>query len=356
MEQLTRNEVEKLALRAIPHNAMEWDAAGSFHLIFRTVRDEQGCEAGPSITVGPFTEDGAQALNCLYVSSVEDPEDVATIRALEFSGLPDDYAEAVVNAMRREYQPCEWCNGSGCKSCGSTGSQYDGSVPGTAQAGDRTVSVTAEEAAAIRSLAAKLDVAPPADPVLLVGPPEEEDAGTVTAGEILAALREELPGMKATVEQTGGSTATIYAGGDDTAPAVVIGPGSYDWSAPFQSEFYFDGLYVGPADAGEAAPDSAADLPALRIAAKRWAIIDRYDTTIRANETNDWRTRQLVADSDNGIYGAWGEVMDLAENDFAYPPSEEEAERDAQWDALEACFHSYQDALRRELQAEERER
>lgn len=64
-------------------------------------------------------------------------------------------------------------------------------------------------------------------------------AHQVTAADILTCLTE--LGVPATVEQTGGGCATVYA-----AEAIAIGPGVYDWVDPMASDFDPAGdLFVG---------------------------------------------------------------------------------------------------------------
>lgn len=67
-------------------------------------------------------------------------------------------------------------------------------------------------------------------------------------------------------------------------------------------------------------------------------IIARYDALIRKNESSEWPTRRLVADCQDGIMGAWGEVVDLAPE-----------LSDAGYSALHDMFLAYQAALRVEL-------
>lgn len=70
------------------------------------------------------------------------------------------------------------------------------------------------------------------------------ESTAVQADAILSALAE--MDLAATVEQSGGGTATIYAGRD--VSAIAIGPGSYDWENPSASTFDYSELFVGPDD------------------------------------------------------------------------------------------------------------
>ena len=82
---------------------------------------------------------------------------------------------------------------------------------------------------------------------------------TITAAEIRDAIAAILPECPVTVEQTGGGTATMYVGtypgdkpdGDRGRFWLAIGPGSYDWTEPWQSSFHWSEVCIGPDDDGE---------------------------------------------------------------------------------------------------------
>lgn len=81
-------------------------------------------------------------------------------------------------------------------------------------------------------------------------------------------------------------------------------------------------------------------IPNLIGAAK--AAIDAYDAIVRANTTPDYDALAAVATCDEGVYGAWGEVIDTAE-ERGYPVAD-----DAALDVLEVEY----DRLRAQYRTE----
>lgn len=77
-----------------------------------------------------------------------------------------------------------------------------------------------------------------------------------------------------------------------------------------------------------------------------FSIIAAYDSEVRANRSADWDTVAAVANCEDGLMGAWGEVGETADRLYAGELS------DAQYDALHDLFLAYQQALRVELAAE----
>lgn len=63
------------------------------------------------------------------------------------------------------------------------------------------------------------------------------------ARELVDAMKTE--GLKLQVEQTGGGTATFFLQ-EEGSHTFLIGPGSYSWNAPLESEFTTAELYYGP--------------------------------------------------------------------------------------------------------------
>lgn len=74
-------------------------------------------------------------------------------------------------------------------------------------------------------------------------------------------------------------------------------------------------------------------------------VIATYDQQVRANQTPAWDTIKLVSIDDDGIYGAWGEVVDLAAMRGLDLDSNETV------DALQDAFEKYQAKLRAEVEA-----
>lgn len=78
-------------------------------------------------------------------------------------------------------------------------------------------------------------------------------------------------------------------------------------------------------------------------------IITRYDEIVRGNMSDDLDTIAAVASCKDGIFGAWGEVLDTA-NDLGYADS---TGLDAAMEvALHDLFVAYQEALRTERKVE----
>jgi predicted molibdopterin-dependent oxidoreductase YjgC len=71
-------------------------------------------------------------------------------------------------------------------------------------------------------------------------------------------------------------------------------------------------------------------------------VIARYDEIVRANQSPEWNTVVAVATCDEGLYGAFGEVLDVA-TEMGCPND------DAFVDELEAAFSAYQARLRDEI-------
>lgn len=76
---------------------------------------------------------------------------------------------------------------------------------------------------------------------------------TVTAAQIREAVHRAAPEAPVVCHQTGGSTATVFVGtpNADQRYWLSIGPGSYDWSDEWKSDFFLDGLSIGHDDDGE---------------------------------------------------------------------------------------------------------
>lgn len=73
---------------------------------------------------------------------------------------------------------------------------------------------------------------------------EEEENGWFPASDLLEPLKAE--GLdKATVEQTGGGTATFYIQQEPHHDMVTVGPGSFHWGEPDKSLFTLDEFYYG---------------------------------------------------------------------------------------------------------------
>jgi len=77
-----------------------------------------------------------------------------------------------------------------------------------------------------------------------------------------------------------------------------------------------------------------------------FAVLAEYDRIVRANESPGFPTRQNVATCHDGIYGAWGEVLELIPGAILG----EAGMSDEQYDALHNLFLAYQAALRLELE------
>lgn len=77
------------------------------------------------------------------------------------------------------------------------------------------------------------------------------------------------------------------------------------------------------------------------------AILAAYDTEVRRNTTPEWDALRAVATCDEGYQGAFGEVLDTAE-ELGYPTPID----DAFYDLLEEAFRAYQTRLVAELAAE----
>lgn len=75
-------------------------------------------------------------------------------------------------------------------------------------------------------------------------------------------------------------------------------------------------------------------------------VITKYDEIVRGNMSADWDTIKAVAECEDGMYGALGELFEVAE-DLGYP-LEDDADRDALQDAFE---DEYQPRLRAEVAA-----
>lgn len=63
------------------------------------------------------------------------------------------------------------------------------------------------------------------------------------AKDLLSALT--AVGLTATVDQTGGGTATFYVQNAPTEEPILIGPGSFAWGNPGNSVFTTEDLYIG---------------------------------------------------------------------------------------------------------------
>jgi hypothetical protein len=70
-----------------------------------------------------------------------------------------------------------------------------------------------------------------------------------------------------------------------------------------------------------------------------------YDAQIRANRTPEWDTVAAVANCRNGLYGAWGEVVDLVEQLGGSLDDDD----DNYTYALATAFQAYQRRLRQEI-------
>lgn len=104
--------------------------------------------------------------------------------------------------------------------------------------------------------------------------PADEPA-PVKGGDMIAAIGE-ITSEKVYVEQTGGGTATIYIGPvwqDDEGydrQTLMIGPGSFDWGSPNDSQFSFGEVCVGPDDDGETDPIYVSNMDELRDAVRHF--------------------------------------------------------------------------------------
>lgn len=74
-------------------------------------------------------------------------------------------------------------------------------------------------------------------------PDDDEEIVWFQAKELVDAVKAE--GFELHVLQTGGGTATFELKAEGY-PVYLIGPGSYNWGAPLESEFTTSELYYGP--------------------------------------------------------------------------------------------------------------
>jgi hypothetical protein len=98
------------------------------------------------------------------------------------------------------------------------------------------------------------------------------EPATITAAQIIAAVRDGWPGATCATEQTGGGCATVYVGPYDPETeryAYAIGPGSYDYDHRGRSTFDLGDLYAGPDDDGETDPETMTTAEDLRAWAER---------------------------------------------------------------------------------------
>jgi hypothetical protein len=84
------------------------------------------------------------------------------------------------------------------------------------------------------------------------------------------------------------------------------------------------------------------------------AVIERYDTQIRANRSPSWDTLAAVNDCDDGLYGAWGEVVECAEEGgkWSYEAWTKNDFQSGFWEALVNAYTGWRVGLRGQVAAE----
>lgn len=83
-------------------------------------------------------------------------------------------------------------------------------------------------------------------------------------------------------------------------------------------------------------------------------VIERYDATIRSNRGPTWDTLTAVSDCDDGMYGAWGEVVECAE-EFGWDADRWGIFDDGEtrfWNELAVAYEAWRIGLRGQVQLE----
>lgn len=95
------------------------------------------------------------------------------------------------------------------------------------------------------------------------------------------------------------------------------------------------------------AKDGLTDIEAIVTPA---GVIHAYENSVRADRCDSWDTIHNVATCNDGVYGAWGEVLDAA-SDLGLPPADDSEDADyVGQDELYRLFKELQEKFRKELE------